>query len=166
MHFRTPPCKRFFSKTFNTAAQQLNDILIQIWHILCFSKISPSLVVFKDHLLLMSTQFFKFEPLTCKRLQLTNGKYWLTWYSFQAHFFSKRQWKYDIEAGMRPVSKENESLMIKKFSRFLLKFTMAFMVATVFIAYLKVISRNSNLTDGYQDFDVGYVTDSPLLGNF
>ena len=67
---------------------------------------------------------------------------------------------------MRPVSKENESLMINKFSRFLLKFTMAFMVATVFIAYLKVISRNSNLTDGYQDFDVGYVTDSPLLGNF
>ena len=67
---------------------------------------------------------------------------------------------------MRPVSNKNESLMLKKFSRFLLKFTMAFMVATVFIAYLKVISRSYNIMYGYQGFNVGYVTDSPLLGKF
>ena len=79
----------------------------------------------------------------------------------------RRQRKCDIEAGMRPVSNKNESLMIDKFSRFIMKFTIVFMLATVFIAYLKVISRSSNLMDDYQDFDVGYVTtDSPLLGNF
>ena len=68
---------------------------------------------------------------------------------------------------MRPVTNKNESLTIDKFSRFIKKFTMVFMLATVFIAYLNVISRNANLMDDYQDFDVGYVTTySPLLGNF
>ena len=68
---------------------------------------------------------------------------------------------------MRPVTNKNESLTIDKFSRFIKKFTMVFMLATVFIAYLNVISRNANLMDDYQDFDVGYVTTDPsLLGNF
>ena len=79
----------------------------------------------------------------------------------------RRQRKCDIEAGMRPVTNKNESLTIDKFSRFIKKFTMVFMLATVFIAYLNVISRNANLMDDYQDFDVGYVTTDPsLLGNF
>ena len=44
---------------------------------------------------------------------------------------------------------------------------MVFMLAIVFIAYLNVISRNANLMDDYQAFDVGYVTTDPsLLGNF
>ena len=68
---------------------------------------------------------------------------------------------------MRPVTNKNESLTNDKFSRFIKKFTMVFMLAIVFIAYLNVISRKANLMDDYQDFDVGYVTTDPsLLGNF
>ena len=68
---------------------------------------------------------------------------------------------------MRPVTNKNESLTIDKFSRFIKKFTMVFMLAIVFITYLNVVSRNANLMDDYQDFDVSYVTtDPPLLGNF
>ena len=61
---------------------------------------------------------------------------------------------------------KNGPLVNKKFSRILLQAFFIFFIGAISIGYCIAVSRRSSLIGNFQEFNVGNITDSSIIGKF
>ena len=72
----------------------------------------------------------------------------------------------DVETGTMQESNTSGNAINLRCSKLVFKIIFGLMVVTVAIGYFTAISRNSNLIENFDEFDIAYVNDSLMIGKF